>query len=214
MTPKQMYDEIISVVQPGDVINFDSRGKTFYMRWVFRQIRKAQKKMGFKRYEDIHSVLVLKVLDDVAIVLSATVPEVVIEPLGISKRTRTVTVSRLKGSGEGFSQEWIETMREAAKGLVGRGYDFLDMLAIKLRLQKWPRWITGLLDLGKKRVVCSGAVQYCLGWAWVHQEWHSAVNKIKRPLNGLAPKKATPAHFVNDETFEIVHELVIEKGGR
>lgn len=223
MTPAQMYEAVVKVARPGDVINFDSRGKTFYMRWIFRQIRKVQKKMFCKettfahrfrsmwnldsdcKYKDIHSALALFSYDNVPMLLSATVPVVVIEPLKISKRTKSITVCRLRGSGEGFSAEWIRTMRKAANELVGGRYDFLDMLAIKLRLQGWRRnflgkWIVKALDFGKKRVVCSGAAQYCLLEAWEG----ALPQKNPFSLDGLEPNRATPAHFRNDPTFETV----------
>lgn len=225
MTPNQMFKAVREVARVGDVILFDSRGKTFYMRWIFRRIREAQKKMGFKHYKDIHAVLVVDFeggyslepsglavpSNGIPLVLSGTVPKCVIEPLTISDRTIAVTVCRLCGSGEGFSDEWIQTMNEAADDLVGRGYDYLDFLAIKLRLQKWPRWITRWIDLGKKRVVCSGAVLYCLTEAW--KDYVNVFNHklpksiISRPLGYLPVNKATPAHFHSDLTFEIVKEV-------
>ena len=131
------------MLRPGDVVNFDSRGKNFFMRFVFSQIRRAQKKKFGKksRYRDIHSVLVLGFRKDrTPVVLSVTVPCAVVESLRIGKRTRKVTVCRLKGAGDGFSGKWLKTMREAAMSLVGTEYDYGQLLAIKLKLQGWPKW--------------------------------------------------------------------------
>lgn len=210
MTPEQMLQELRKILRPGDVINFDSKPRwyQFWLRIVFAEIRRCQKKMGFKLWRDIHSVLVVGFYqNDIPRVLSATVPVAVIEPLRIGNGTRNITVCRLRGAEDGFSDEWLKTMREAAHDLAGRDYDPLDLLAIKLKLQDWPKWITKYLDMGKKRVVCSGAVLYCLRRAWAKT---GETDPINPPL-GMASKvpvnRATPAHFVNhDESFTIIYE--------
>lgn len=216
---RRVMKEIAEILRHGDVVNFEARGKGFFMKFIYRQFQRAQrKKFGKKsRYKDIHSVLVLDFKEDgVPIVLSVTVPKAVVEPLSISKRTRKITVCRLKGSGEGFSDEWVHTMRKAAMELAGRKYDYLQALAIKLKLQRWPKWITCWLDLGKKRTVCSGGVQYCLLKAW--KKWiepfeplsNVVQTTISRPLNGTLPSETYPAHYVNDNSFEIVKEIKLK----
>lgn len=220
---RRVLQEITEMLQPGDVVNFDSRGK-WYMRFVFSQFRLAQKKKFGKhsRYRDIHSVLVMAFKEDgTPLVLSVTVPEAVIEPLSIGKRTIKITVSRLKGTEGGLSDQWLFTMRKAAMELVGRGYDYIQILAIKLKLQGWPKWFTRWLDLGKKRTVCSGGVQYCLLKAWekFSEAWKEKPEDcvggksfviycpIPKPLGGVLPSETYPGHFVNrPKSFTIVKE--------
>lgn len=217
---RQVLQEVSETLQPGDVINYEARGKGFIMKFIYRQFRRAQRKKFGKnsRYRDIHSVLVLASENvrkriggpwyNKTTVLSVTVPKAIVEPLRIGKRTKKVTVCRLKGAGDGFSDEWLKTMREAAKSLVGTEYDYGQILAIKLKLQGWPKWIANFFDMGKKRTVCSGGVQYCLLKAWERYSelWEEKPCDIPRPLNGREPNSIYPAHFVNNWTFAIVKE--------
>ena len=211
----RIEEELYGTVQLGDVINFDSTAAWYNlpMRFFFAELHRASRKKfpGSTRTNDVHSVLVLdSKADGTPLVLSVPVPRAVLEPLSISKRTRKVTVCRSVGAEDGFPQRWVNEMRLASKDILGTSYDYEQILAIKLRLQGWPKWITNWLDRDKKRTVCSGGVQYCLLRAW---EKLNGTSGIAQPLGGIKPDGTYPAHFVNHSSFSIVLEKKRPKGG-
>jgi len=209
-------EEIYGTVRLGDVVNFDSSVAwyNFPMKFFYAELHRASRKKfpGSKRTNDIHSVLVLDFkADGTPLVLSVTVPHAVIEPLKVAKRTKKITICRQKGAEKGFPLRWINEMRNASKDILGTGYDYGQILAIKLRLQGWPKWIANWFDRDKKRTVCSGGVQYCLLRAWKKLNGTSG---IAQPLAGVAPSGTYPAHFANhSSSFDIVLEKRKPKGG-
>lgn len=201
-------EELYSEVRIGDVVNFDSTAAWYNlpMRFFFAELHRAQRKKfpGSQRVSDVHSVLVLNhKSDSTPLVLSVTVPVAVIEPLTIGKRTQKVTVCRPKREGAVLPQSFINEMRRLADELLGTGYDYGQILKIKLKLQGWPSWIANWFDLSEKRTVCSGGAQYCLLGAW---EKFGAMLGVTQPLGGIDPNGAYPAHFPNHPSFDIVWE--------
>lgn len=206
-------EEVSKVLRIGDVLNFDSKAEwwNLLMKLVYSEIRRAQKKKfrPSQKYRDVHSELVVDFKQDgTPLVLSVTIPNAVIEPLFISPRTKVVTLCRLKGLDMGISPQWIADMRAAVMELLGTGYDLGQMLAIKFKLQGWPKWFANLFDMGSRRTVCSGGVQYCLLTAWekMKKRIPPPLFISSQPLHGNPPNDTYPAHFVNHPTFNIIQE--------
>lgn len=205
MSSEKRKEELLQILQPGDVLNSDSKPRwyEFWLKIVYSQIRRYQKrKWGKKsRWRDIHSTLYL----GDGKLLSVTVPKSVITDLHVSERTK-YRICRYQSEDWQFNGEEIEILKEAAQKLIGHGYDYGQLLDILLK-QLFPDFVKeklSIFDFGRKRKVCSVGVHFCfLKW------WYKLGEEQQpRPLGKQYVETTCPADFANHETFKVITEEV------
>lgn len=219
---------LLDHLQPGDVVNFDSKPKwyEFWLKVVYWFIRKYQKKKWGKnsRYRDIHSMLYLGngrlfsfeapcaifrtlLLSKVIYNLLEEKTKKYVKQFDIEDTTR-YTICRLRRSDYSyieFDDQDIDYMRQAANSLIGKKYDYGQLLDILLK-QVFKDYIPNklsILDLGRMRKVCS------VGVHWILVKWWKQFKReeLDRPLGEQYIEITCPADFVNHSDFGIVVEI-------
>ncbi|MFH1010440.1 MAG: hypothetical protein V1784_04295 [bacterium] len=207
MNSKERKEKLLELLQPGDVLNSDSKPRwwEFWMRVLYAEIRRYQKRKWKGRsprkrgWRDVHSMLYL----GDGRFLSVTVPRSVICELEVSERAK-YRICRYQSEDWNFREEELAVLKDAAQLLVGHGYDYGQLLDILLK-QLFPSFVKeklSLFDFGRKRKVCSVGVHFCF-LAW----WYKFAKEIyPRPLGKQYLEITCPADFANHETFKVIAE--------
>jgi len=205
-----------ATIKPGDVINLWPRKLPPWwtpLGIVERQIQHYQKrKWGKNReYRPTHSQLYLGNGET----FEVTVPIARFAQLRLSDKT-CYTIHRYTYKDFTFQQSDIDLMRIAASQLVGKEYDYLQLIDILLK-QLFPVFLpqtVSIFDLGRKRKVCSVGVHYCLLYWWKNVgrpenmrtpiEVSELPKEFPRPLEKQYVEITCPADFSNHQTFKKV----------
>ena len=216
-----------ATIKPGDVINSWPRKLPSWwnpMSWVERSIQGYQKrKWPHGEYRPTHTQLYLGGGE----IFEITFPKARFTQLRLSNKI-CYTIHRYTHGDFAFQPQDIDLMRIAAKQLLGREYDYGQLLDILLK-QLFPTFIRQkrrIFDFGKKRMVCSVGVHYCLLYWWKNWWRPEALRtpkavtpmaadfqtpdeqrlqvELPRPLGKQYVEVTAPADFSNGEPFQTV----------
>ncbi len=222
-------NKILPMIQPGDVINFDSTTEWYnlHIRLGYWGIRHNQKKVfgELSRWRDTHTMLYL----DEEKLLSVEPPRArwaKLEDLYDDK------ISLWRYTKREFDDPDIDVMMDAASELIGTVYDVGQLLDIMInRLMGYPHTIQyRVFDFSKHCKVCSVGARVCYEKLRKHLEQNGdesmkrLFSKFKydtwksRPeivaanteFRGVDVEATSPAHFANSEWFDDEFELIAE----
>jgi hypothetical protein len=223
-------NKILPLIQPGDVINFDSTTEWYnlHIHLAYKAIRCHQRQMfgNLSRWRDVHSMLYL----DEDQVFSVEPPRARFAQL---EELYEDTITLWRYTKREFSDEDIEVMHAAAAELDGTVYDVGQLLDIAINhIMGYPHAIHyKVFDFSKYCKVCSVGVRVCYEALRKHLEQQGAEPPMKRlfssfkydtwlesdivmnsntELRGVDVEATSPAHFANSECFDDEFEMVAQ----
>jgi len=220
-------EEIMKVIQPGDVINQigHPRWYEFWLKITYGAIRWHQKRLFGKdsNYYDTHSMLYI----DRAHTFSVELPKAVIKPLE-DYCLSDMSIYRLRSKN--LTPDDIDRMFLTCLKMCGTNYDVGQLLDIAIN--SILGYVGGLrrlkiFDFGEKKKVCSVGVRVAFeklnqqlnpqaDKKWLFQKLHRdlwLIKKIKSIIDidnykGTDVEATSPAHFANTDLFDYEFELV------
>ncbi len=222
--------DILKVVKPGDVINqtADLKWYQFWRAIVSKAIQCHQKRLFGKNsnWKDNHTMMFF----DEDNTFSVELPIATMKPLqGYCLSNLSIYRLRLVS----LTSDHIDTMKKAAKDMVGTGYDIgqlLDIAVNQILGYENQRRLT-IFDFGRKKKVCSVGVRVVFEYLyqkrvrpadfqsgkWLFDKLNPSkwLKKKVDQFNGTDVEATSPAHFANSDYFSNEFELIARfQGGK
>jgi len=216
-------EAILKLIKPGDVVNQVGKHSwwQFWLAITYGAIRWHQKKLFGKdsNWKDTHTMLYL----DEENTFSVELPKATMKPLQ-EYCLSSLSIYRLRLAE--LTQDFVETLRYAAKEMVGEDYDIGQLLDIAIYglLGYDHQRPLPIFDFGRKKKVCSVGVRVAFEYLYKERiktedsrpgKWlFYALNPDKWPPEAIQNYKGTdveatsPAHFANSDYFSYEFELI------
>lgn len=216
-------ENILKVIQPGDVINQagDFKWYEFWLSIGSSAIQSHQKKLFGKEsnWKDDHTMLFF----DQETTFSVELPIATTKPLK-KYCLSNLSIYRLRLAP--LTADHIDTMRKAAKEMLGTEYDIGQLLDIAINqiLGYEHQRRLSIFDFGRKKKVCSVGVRVVFEYLYQQSistsdtysgKWlFNQLNPEKWPkkkveqFNGTDVEATSPAHFANSDYFCDEFELI------
>jgi len=220
MTNEQGYEEIKSILRPGDIINQVGHPKwyEFWLSITYGFIKWHQRRLFGKHsnYRDTHTMIYFDPIQT----FSVEMPKAILKPLSDYYKS-DFTIYRIKNPAITSEMTWY--MKEHAKKMVDRDYDVGQLLDIAVNgiLGYANRRKAKIFDMGDKNKVCSVGVRVLLerlnqkhkfqtNGKWLFHSLNPNRWSTKKIANyrGVDVEMTTPAHFANTDQFENELKLV------
>ncbi|MCP4583266.1 MAG: hypothetical protein GY839_16785 [candidate division Zixibacteria bacterium] len=222
---KKASEEILEIIKPGDIVNQDLKTKwyEFWLKIGFWGIKTYQKDLFGKKsnWQDSHTMMFFNERNT----FSVELPKAKFKPIQ-EYCLSDMSIYRCKLME--MTPEYIDSMMDTAKRMLGSDYDIGQLLDIALRqiLGYSQHRKVRFFDFGKKKKVCSVGARVCYEHLYMKKikpsldnpprgKWlfHSVYadkwsEKFANNYKGTDVEATAPAHFANTDYFQNEFELI------